>query len=115
MFELTGKKALVTGATGGLGEQIARAFHRQGAVVALHGTRREKLESLAHAQKGVQKAYAIQSGREIRVIVRQEDVTDTESFQISRDLAKKIEQELTYPGQIKVTVIRESRYVEYAK
>jgi ribonuclease Y len=77
--------------------------------------RLEKLESLAHAQKGVQKAYAIQAGREIRVIVRQEDVTDSESFQLSRELAKKIEQELTYPGQIKVTVIRESRYVEYAK
>jgi ribonuclease Y len=77
--------------------------------------RLEKLESLAHSQKGVQKAYAIQAGREIRVIVRQEDVTDSESFQLSRELAKKIEQELTYPGQIKVTVIRESRYIEYAK
>jgi ribonuclease Y len=77
--------------------------------------RLEKLESLAHAQKGVQKADAIQAGREIRVIVRQEDVTDSESFQLSRELAKKIEQELTYPGQIKVTVIRESRYIEYAK
>ncbi len=77
--------------------------------------RLEKLEALAAAAKGVQKAYAIQAGREIRVIVRQEDVTDTESFQLSRELAKKIEQELTYPGQIKVTVIRESRYVEYAK
>ncbi|HET9606943.1 MAG TPA: ribonuclease Y [Nitrospira sp.] len=77
--------------------------------------RLEKLESLAHAQKGVLKAYAIQAGREIRVIVRQEDVTDSESFQLSRELAKKIEQELTYPGQIKVTVIRESRYIEYAK
>src|SRR6476646_5328353 len=77
--------------------------------------RLEKLESLAHAQKGVQKAYAIQAGREIRVIVRQEDVTYSESFQLSRELAKKIEQELTYPGQIKVTVIRESRYIEYAK
>lgn len=77
--------------------------------------RLEKLESLAAGQKGVQKAYAIQAGREIRVIVRQEDVTDAESFQLSRDLAKKIEQELTYPGQIKVTVIRESRYVEYAR
>lgn len=77
--------------------------------------RLEKLESLATGQKGVQKAYAIQAGREIRVIVRQEDITDAESFQLSRDLAKKIEQELTYPGQIKVTVIRESRYVEYAK
>ncbi len=77
--------------------------------------RLEKLESLATGQKGVQKAYAIQAGREIRVIVKQEDLTDNESFQLSRELAKKIEQELTYPGQIKVTVIRESRYVEYAK
>jgi ribonucrease Y len=77
--------------------------------------RLEKLESLATAIKGVQKAYAIQAGREIRVIVRQEDITDAESFQLSRDLAKKIEQELTYPGTIRVTVIRESRYVEYAK
>jgi len=77
--------------------------------------RLEKLESLATGQKGVQKAYAIQAGREIRVIVRQEDITDAESFQLSRDLAKKIEQELTYPGQIRVTVIRESRYVEYAR
>ena len=77
--------------------------------------RLEKLESLATGHKGVQKAYAIQAGREIRVIVRQEDITDSESFQLSRELAKKIEQELTYPGQIKVTVIRESRYVEYAK
>ncbi|MDX2251950.1 MAG: ribonuclease Y [Nitrospira sp.] len=77
--------------------------------------RLEKLESLATGQKGVQKAYAIQAGREIRVIVRQEDITDAESFQLSRELAKKIEQELTYPGQIKVTVIRESRYVEYAR
>lgn len=77
--------------------------------------RLEKLESLATGLKGVQKAYAIQAGREIRVIVRSEDVTDTESFQLSRDLTKKIEQELTYPGTIRVTVIRESRYVEYAK
>ena len=77
--------------------------------------RLEKLESLAVGQRGVQKAYAIQAGREIRVIVKQEDLSDSEAFQLSRELAKKIEQELTYPGQIKVTVIRESRYVEYAK
>ena len=77
--------------------------------------RLEKLESLAVALKGVHKAYAIQAGREIRVIVRQEEVDDAESFQMSRDLAKKIEQELTYPGQVKVTVIRENRYVDYAK
>ena len=77
--------------------------------------RLEKLESLAAGFKGVQKAYAIQAGREIRVIVRQEEVSDSESSLMSRDLARKIEQELTYPGQIKVTVIRESRYTEIAK
>lgn len=77
--------------------------------------RLEKLESLATGQKGVQKAYAIQAGREIRVIVKQDDLSDVECLQLSRDLAKKIEHELTYPGQIKVTVIRESRFVDYAK
>ena len=77
--------------------------------------RLEKLESLAVGLKGVQKAYAIQAGREIRVIVRQEEINDVESSQMSRELAKKIEEELTYPGQIKVTVIRESRFVDYAK
>jgi ribonuclease Y len=77
--------------------------------------RLEKLESLATGFKGVQKAYAIQAGREIRVIVRQDEVSDSESSLMSRELAKKIEQELTYPGQIKVTVIRESRYTEIAK
>jgi len=77
--------------------------------------RLEKLEALAVDFKGVQKAYAIQAGREIRVIVRQEEVNDVECSHISRELAKKIEQELTYPGQIKVTVIRESRFVDFAK
>jgi ribonuclease Y len=77
--------------------------------------RLEKLESLATSFKGVQKAYAIQAGREIRVIVRQEEISDSESALLSRDLAKKIEEELTYPGQIKVTVIRESRFVDIAK
>ena len=77
--------------------------------------RLEKLESLASGFRGVQKAYAIQAGREIRVIVRQEEVGDEESAQLARELAKKIEQDLTYPGQIKVTVIRESRFVDIAK
>lgn len=77
--------------------------------------RLEKLESLATGFQGVQKAYAIQAGREIRVIVRQQEITDDQSALISRELAKKIEQELTYPGQIKVTVIRESRFTELAK
>ncbi len=77
--------------------------------------RLEKLESLAVGLKGVQKAYAIQAGREIRVIVRNDEVNDVESAQMSRDLAKRIEEELTYPGQIKVTVIRESRFVDIAR
>jgi ribonuclease Y len=77
--------------------------------------RLEKLEEIATSFNGVNKCYAIQAGREIRIIVRPEEVDDELSAQISRTLAKKIEEELTYPGQIKVTVIRESRYVEYAK
>jgi ribonuclease Y len=77
--------------------------------------RLEKLESLATGFSGVDKAYAIQAGREVRVIIRQGELSDTEGFALSRDLAKKIEQELTYPGQIKVTVIRENRFIEFAK
>lgn len=77
--------------------------------------RLEKLEEVAKSFKGVDKCYAIQAGREIRIIVKPEDVSDILSSQISRDIAKKIEEELAYPGQIKVTVIRESRFVEYAK
>jgi len=77
--------------------------------------RLQNLEQLAMSFKGVEKAYAIRAGREIRIIVKHEEVSDAESAQISREVAKRIEQDLTYPGQIKVTVIRESRYVELAK
>jgi ribonuclease Y len=77
--------------------------------------RLEALESTANSFKGVEKSYAIQAGREIRIIVKPEDLSDAHAAQLSRDIAKKIEQELSYPGQIKVTVVRESRYVEYAK
>jgi ribonuclease Y len=77
--------------------------------------RLEKLEQMAMSYKGVEKCYAIQAGREVRIIVKPEDVTDDMASVLSRDLSKKIESELTYPGQIKVTVIREARFVEYAK
>jgi ribonuclease Y len=77
--------------------------------------RLEKLEQMALSYKGVEKCYAIQAGREIRIIVKPDDVNDEISAMISRELARKIESEMTYPGQIKVTVIRESRHVEYAK
>jgi len=77
--------------------------------------RLEALEKIARSFNGISKSYAIQAGREIRLIVESEKVTDEESALISRDVAKKIEQELTYPGQIKVTVIRETRAVDYAR
>ncbi len=77
--------------------------------------RLEALEKMALSFKGVDKCYAIQAGREIRIIVKPEDINDEMSSMIARDLSKKIEAEMSYPGQIKVTVIREARYVEYAK
>jgi ribonuclease Y len=77
--------------------------------------RLEKLEELAGGFKGVQKTYAIQAGREVRVIVDCKRVNDDQAVWLSRDIAKKVEADLTYPGQIKVTVIRETRSVEYAK
>ncbi|HAK89694.1 MAG: ribonuclease Y [Nitrospirae bacterium GWC2_46_6] len=74
-----------------------------------------KLEELAMSFNGVDKCYAIQAGREIRIIVKPDDVNDDMCAVISKDLARKIETEMTYPGQIKVAVIRESRHVDYAK
>ncbi|MFW5790758.1 MAG: ribonuclease Y [Bacillota bacterium] len=77
--------------------------------------RLEELEDLGKSFEGVNNAYAIQAGREIRVIVESDKVNDSQASKISRDLSKKIEDNLDYPGQIKVVVIRESRNVEYAK
>ncbi|HTO77831.1 MAG TPA: ribonuclease Y [Thermoanaerobaculia bacterium] len=77
--------------------------------------RLEKLEHIADSFKGVQKAFAVQAGRELRIVVEANRVTDDEALWLSRDVAKKIEAELQYPGQIKVTVIRETRAVEYAR
>jgi ribonuclease Y len=77
--------------------------------------RLEKLESIAESFEGVEKSYAIQAGREIRIIVKPEQIDDVESVRVAREISKKIENELDYPGQIKVTVIRETRAVEYAK
>ncbi|MDI9259147.1 ribonuclease Y [Alicyclobacillus sendaiensis PA2] len=77
--------------------------------------RLEKLEHIADSFAGVEKSYAIQAGREIRIIVKPELVDDAESALVAKEISKKIENELDYPGQIKVTVIRETRAVEYAK
>jgi ribonuclease Y len=73
------------------------------------------LEEMATAFKGVQQAYAIQAGREVRIIVKPEEIDDLEATRLARDIAKKIEETMQYPGQIRVTVIRETRAVDYAK
>ncbi len=77
--------------------------------------RLEKLEEIASSFEGVQKSYAIQAGREIRVIVNSDLVDDDKIYWLSKEIAKRIEEELDYPGQIKVTIIRETRAVEYAR
>jgi len=77
--------------------------------------RLEKLESIANVFKGVEKSFAIQAGREIRIIVQPEKISDSDAITLSRDIRKKIEEGMEYPGQIKVTVIRETRAIEYAK
>lgn len=84
-------------------------------VVAAYIQRLNKLEELALSYPGVVKTYAIQAGRELRVIVGAEKISDAESAKISYDLSKKIQDEMTYPGQIKITVIRETRAINYAK
>jgi ribonuclease Y len=77
--------------------------------------RLEELERIASSFPGVEKSYAIQAGREIRIVVSSEKMNDDAIFLLSKDIAKKVETELSYPGQIKVVVIRETRAVEYAR
>ena len=77
--------------------------------------RLQKLEELTGGYPGVEKAYAIQAGREVRIMVKPEEVTEDNMILLARDIAKQIEAELEYPGQIKINVIRETKAVEYAK
>tara|TARA_B100000745_G_scaffold294204_1_gene236933 strand:- start:2721 stop:3077 length:357 start_codon:yes stop_codon:yes gene_type:complete len=77
--------------------------------------RLQKLEEIADAFNGVSKAYAIQAGRELRIIVESDQVSDNEAIWLSKDIAKRIEKEVQYPGEIKVTVIRETRAVGLAR
>jgi ribonuclease Y len=77
--------------------------------------RLEELESLANSEPGVEKSFAIAAGRELRVIVKPEALTDLEARKLARDIADKIEKELQYPGEIKISVIRETRVIEYAR
>ncbi|MDO5331109.1 MAG: ribonuclease Y, partial [Bacillota bacterium] len=73
------------------------------------------LEQIANSTPGVETSYAIQAGREIRIIARPDQVNDDAMAMLARDISKKIESELEYPGQIKVNVIRETRAIDYAK
>ena len=77
--------------------------------------RLEELEAIASDINGVEKSFAVQAGRELRVIVKPDEIDDVESYKIARDIKSKIESQLQYPGTIKVTVIREVRAVEEAK
>ena len=77
--------------------------------------RLEKLEEIATSYEGVEKSYAIQAGREIRIMVKPDQVDDAGAVEMARNIVKNIEEQLEYPGQIKINVIRETRAVDYAK
>ena len=81
----------------------------------LYLKRLEQLESIAKDFPGVETCYALQAGREVRVVVEPEKINEAQAQVIARDICNRIEKEMTYPGQIKVTIIRETRSVEYAK
>ena len=87
----------------------------RGESVEIYVKRLEKLEEIANSFNGVQKSYAVQAGREIRIIVKPEVVNDETTVLLAHDIARKIESELEYPAQIKVNVIRETRSVDIAK
>jgi ribonuclease Y len=74
-----------------------------------------RLEEISESFDGVEKCYAVQAGREIRIMVKPEVIDDTKAVLLARDISKKIEEEMEYPGQIKVVIIRETRAVDYAK
>ncbi|GIM47881.1 ribonuclease Y [Collibacillus ludicampi] len=111
-MEYTSPISLLVGAADAL--SAARPGARR-ETLDIYIKRLEKLEEIAESFEGVDKSYAIQAGREIRIIVKPELIDDAESVRVSREISKRIENELDYPGQIKVTVIRETRAVEYAK
>ena len=77
--------------------------------------RLRSLENIANNHKGVESSYAIQAGREVRIIVKPEEIDDVEAHRMAKDIASQIEETMQYPGQIRITVIRESRATEYAK
>jgi ribonucrease Y len=87
----------------------------RGETMETYVKRLEDLQAIAESFGGVERSFAVQAGREVRILVRPEEIDDLTATRLARDIVKKIEEQLTYPGQIKVTVIRETRAVEYAK
>jgi ribonucrease Y len=83
--------------------------------VDLYIKRLENLESIAKSFQGVERSFAVQAGRELRIIVRPEEIDEMSATQLARDIAQKIEETMDYPGQIKVSVVRETRAVEFAR
>ena len=92
-----------------------RHFNSKDEVIESYIKRLKGMEDLAAAYPGVTKSYAIQAGRELRVIVGAEEVSDDQAARLSTDIAQKIQEEMTYPGQVKITVIRETRSIAFAK
>ena len=112
------KKIAILGSTGSIGTQtldVVRANEDLEVVGLSAGSNVEKLEEQTSSFPGGEKAYAIQAGREVRIMVKPEEVSEDNMIILARDIAKKIENELEYPGQIKVNLIRETKAVEYAK
>jgi ribonuclease Y len=87
----------------------------RGETMETYVKRLEDLQGIAESFGGVERSFAVQAGREVRILVRPEEIDDLSATRLARDIVKRIEEQLTYPGQIKVTVIRETRAVEYAK
>lgn len=87
----------------------------RGETVETYLKRLEELQAIANSFAGVERSFAVQAGREVRILVRPDEIDDLSASRLARDIVRKIEETLTYPGQIKVTVIRETRAVEYAK
>ena len=100
--------------------QLIKKLHAQKTVARRENVqnyikRLEKLEEIATSFEGVEKSFAIQAGREIRIMVNPDQVSDEKMVIVARDIAKKIEEELEYPGQIKVNIVRENRVIDFAK
>ena len=96
-------------------QTIKECFQNENETIDNYVKRLENLEAIAESFNGVEKAYAIQAGRELRILVNNEKIADGDVKELARNIAKQIETDLRYPGRIRLTMIRETRIVEYAR